>query len=197
MAEWIPIGKIVGAQGLKGEVRVYPDTDFPERFEDPGQRWLLQPGATEPQPIELKSGRLLPGKGLYVLKLGGITDRTQAEALRDCLLVVDERDRPQLDDDEYHVRDLLGLSVVDQVSQVLIGTVTDVIPAGNDLLQVELANPQTKAKTVLIPFVKAIVPIVDLTQQRIEITPPAGLIEGSVQPSLDESISTLPNEEPM
>jgi 16S rRNA processing protein RimM len=189
MAGWISIGKIVGAQGLKGEVRVYPDSDFPERFEEPGQRWLLSPGSTEPQPIELKSGRFLPGKGIYVLKLGGINDRNQAEALRDYVLVVSESDRPQLEEDEYHVRDLLDLQVFDQATQTLIGTVTDVIPAGNDLLQIELEKPSGKDTTVLIPFVKAIVPVVDLEQQRIEITPPAGLIEGYPQQSNNTSAS--------
>ncbi|HEY9659223.1 MAG TPA: ribosome maturation factor RimM, partial [Allocoleopsis sp.] len=38
---WLEIGKIVGVQGLKGEVRIYPNSDFPERFEQPGKRWLL------------------------------------------------------------------------------------------------------------------------------------------------------------
>lgn len=176
---WLEIGKIVGVQGLQGEVRVYPDSDFPERFEQPGQRWLLRPGATDPEPIELLSGRYLAGKGLYVLRLGGITDRTQAELLRDCRLLVPETDRPPLQEDEFHVLDLVGLPVFDQTTQQLVGTVTDIIAAGNDLLEVQLAaHPTAKRTTVLIPFVKAIVPVVDLADRRIEITPPPGLLEG-------------------
>jgi 16S rRNA processing protein RimM len=174
--EWLEIGKIVGVQGLKGEVRIYPNTDFPERFEQPGTRWLLRSGAAEPEPIDLISGRYLPNKGLYVVAFAGITDRTQAEQLRDCRLLVPESDRPELEADEYHVLDLLNLSVFDQATQTLIGTVTDVIAAGNDLLEVKLHTSKT-ASTVLIPFVKAIVPVVDLEQKRIEITPPPGLIE--------------------
>lgn len=177
-SEWIEIGKIVGVQGLKGEVRLYPDSDFPERFEQPGKRWLLRPGTTTPESIELISGRYLNGKGLYVLKLKGIDDRDQAEALRDSKLVVPESDRPSLEDDEFHVLDLLDLAVFDQVSQEHIGTVANVIAAGNDLLEVTLNEPRGKTSTVLIPFVKAIVPVVDLEQRRIEITPPSGLIEG-------------------
>ncbi|NJL35812.1 MAG: ribosome maturation factor RimM [Leptolyngbyaceae cyanobacterium RM2_2_4] len=171
---WLEIGKIVGVQGLKGEVRVYPNSDFPERFEQPGRRWLLRPGATEPEQIELVSGRYLNGKGLYVLQIKGIGDRTQAEALKDCRLLVPESDRPPLEEGEFHVSDLLGLKVFDQATQALVGTVVDVFAAGNDLLEVELS--ESGAKT-LIPFVKAIVPVVDLQQRRIEITPPAGLIE--------------------
>jgi 16S rRNA processing protein RimM len=169
---WLEIGKIVAAQGLKGELRVYPTSDFPERFETPGERWLLRPGASEPEPIELLSGRYLSGKRLYVICLAGITDRTQAEALRDARLMVPESDRPPLEEDEFHVLDLIDLPVYDQVTQTLIGTVTAVVPAGNDLLEVQKSD----GGKVLIPFVKAIVPIVDLVQRRIEITPPEGLV---------------------
>ncbi len=171
-SDWLEIGRIVAAQGLKGEVRVYPDSDFPERFQQPGQRWLLHPGATDPEPIQLLSGRYLANKGLYIVTFAGITNRDQAEALRDCRLLVPQTDRPTLEAGEFHVADLLGLAVFDQTTEALIGSVTEVIPAGNDLLEVTL----TDGSKVLIPFVEAIVPIVDLEQRRIEITPPAGLI---------------------
>lgn len=175
---YIEIGKIVAAQGLKGELRVYPNTDFPERFEQPGQRWLLRPHQTEPELIELISGRYLDGKGLYVIQLKGIHDRSAAEALKDCKLLVPASDRLELEEGEFHVADLIGLPVYDQASQELIGTVTDVIPAGHDLLQVAKVTPEgEQAKTILIPFVEAIVPIVDLDRQRIEITPPPGLLD--------------------
>lgn len=206
--EWLEIGTIVAPQGLDGEVRVYPNSDFPERFEEPGQRWLLRPGETEPQPIELLGGRYIEGKGLYVVELAGVEDRNQAEALRGCRLLVPESDRPVLGEDEYHVLDLIGLEVFNQTAQEVLGTVVDVIPAGNDLLEVKLNHPLpaispttdqlnelsvtqvtkagkkrklrqklSKPKTVLIPFVKAIVPVVDLEAGRIEITPPPGLLE--------------------
>lgn len=167
----LEIGKIVTAHGLKGEVRVYPNSDFPERFEVPGMRWMLRPGATEAEPIELISGYLLGGKGLYVLQLAGITDRTQAEALHGCKLLVPASERPALEAGEFHVADLIGLTVFDQATQALVGIVTNVLPAGQDLL--EVTREQGK---VLIPFVEPIVPIVDLEQGRIEITPPPGLI---------------------
>jgi len=175
---YLEIGKIVAAQGLKGELRVYPSTDFPERFEEPGQRWLLRPNRTAPEPIELLSGRYLDGKGIYVIQLKGICDRTAAEALRDCKLLVPDSDRLELEEGEFHVADLLGLSVYNQSTQELIGTVTDVIPAGHDLLQVTRSMPEGELdQQILIPFVEAIVPIVDLDQQRIEITPPPGLLD--------------------
>jgi 16S rRNA processing protein RimM len=193
---WLEIGKIVAPQGLSGEVRVYPQSDFPERFEVPGKRWLLRPGEAEPQPIELLTGRYINGKNLYVLKLAGVDNCDSAEELRGCKLLVPESDRPELGEDEYHVVDLIGLPVFMQESGELVGTVVDIIPAGNDLLDVELhqqegereregegetnnPNPKSKIKnpkSVLIPFVKAIAPVVDLENRRIEITPPPGLL---------------------
>ncbi|MBN3952117.1 MAG: ribosome maturation factor RimM [Nostoc sp. NMS7] len=177
---WLEIGKIVAPQGLSGELRVYPVSDFPERFEVPGKRWLLRSGDTEPQPIELLTGRYISNKNLYVIKLAGVVNCDQALALRGCKLMVPASDRPQLGEDEYHVLDLIGLEVFMQASGELVGTVVDIISAGNDLLEVKLDKSfatNKKQKTVLIPFVQAIAPVVDLPSGRIEITPPPGLLE--------------------
>lgn len=190
---FIEVGKIVAPQGLKGEMRVYPNTDFPERFLAPGKRWLLRPGSSEPQPITLLRGRYLDGKGLYVVQLEGINTITDAEGLRDSKLMVPEGDRPTLEDGEFHIPDLIGLEVFDQVTQTLVGTVISLIPAGNHLLEVQ--RPDPKASTVLIPFVMAIVPVVDLHRRRLEITPPIGLIDDlpihGVESDLEEATENL------
>ncbi len=175
---WLQIGKIVAAQGLQGGLRVYPDTDFPERFVLPGTRWLLRSQGDEPQSVELLHGRYIEGKGLYAIALAGIDTRNQAEDLRGCLLLVPESDRPILGEDEYHVLDLIGLEVFNQLTQEVVGKVVDVIAAGNDLLEVQpVAKVGTPAKNMLIPFVKVIAPVVDLENGRIEIIPPPGLLE--------------------
>jgi 16S rRNA processing protein RimM len=212
MSEWIEIGTIVAAQGLYGEVRVYPDSDFPERFIEPGKRWLLHPNQTEPEPIEFLGGRYIPGKGLYAVEIEGVEDREGAEALRGCKLFVEKGDRPYLEPDEFYVQDLFGMEVFNQLTGEILGKVSAIIPAGNDLLEVELNQTQPESaaaeteqpetvsvevehkdsrrkkrktprvkqpqtKKVLIPFVKEIVPIVDLEKGRIEILPPFGLLD--------------------
>jgi 16S rRNA processing protein RimM len=177
--DWIEIGKIVAPQGLGGELRVYPNTDFPERFVEAGTRWILRPGEKEPQPVELLGGRYLEGKNLYVIRLEGVSDRTSAENMRDCLLFVPIGDRLQLAPGEFHVMDLIGLSVFMQTSGQLIGTVVDLMPSGHDLLEVKLDDNFAEdkvGKTILIPFVMEIVPVVDLENRRIEINPPPGLL---------------------
>ncbi|MEG4404138.1 ribosome maturation factor RimM [Microcoleus sp. MON2_D5] len=147
MSEWIEIGKIVAAQGLDGEVRVYPDSDFPERFIEAGKRWILRPNKSEPEPIEFLGGRYIPGKGLYAVELEGVEDRDSAEALRGCKLFVEKTDRPYLESDEFYVQDLIGMEVFNQLTGEILGKVSDIIPAGNDLLEVEtnLTPPETVA----------------------------------------------------
>jgi 16S rRNA processing protein RimM len=173
LEDLIEVGKIVSAHGIRGEMRVYPNTDFPERFEKKGVRWLLRPGQAHAEEVRLTKGYFQDGKGLYVIQLQAVTDRNAAEALRGCTILVRKDDRPDLDEGEFHVSDLVGLSVYMQESQALVGEVVNVLFAGNDLLEVAIEGRKEPA---LIPFVEAIVPIVDLAKQRIEITPPPGLI---------------------
>lgn len=179
--EWLEIGIIVGAQGLKGQVRVKGTSDFPERFEIPGKRWLQSPKNTLPEEVELLQGYQVPGKNIYVINLKGVEDRTAAENLRGFKLLVSKSDRFPLEEDEYHVADLINLQVYNQQTGEIIGVVTDLYVAGNDLLKVKLFHAQTsspeKSAIVLIPFVKDIVPVMDLQNNRLEINPPAGLLD--------------------
>ena len=96
------VGKLVAAQGLKGELRVLPLSDFPERFTQAGARWLQR--RNDPaRPVELLGGRQLPGKELFVVRLAGIDSREAAEALVGEQLMVRSSDRPKLEIGRAHV----------------------------------------------------------------------------------------------
>ena len=140
----LEVGRLVSAQGLQGELRLNPLSDFPERFTVPGQRWLQ--GRTGPaKAVTLLSGRQLPGRELYVLRLEGVNDRSSAEALVGHALLVPASDRPPLAEGEFHLLDLVGLEVRLLADGGVIGRVTDLLHAGNDLLEVELAPDPTRA----------------------------------------------------
>ena len=180
--ELLVVGRVVSAQGLRGELRVNPMSDFPERFTRPGPRWLqTRDGAA--REVTLLSGRQLPGKELFVIQLEGVNDRSGAEALVGQELLVPAADRPKLARGEFHLLDLVGLEVrLLEESELqgklqpgrVIGTVKDLIHAGNDLLEVE---PAGGGAPLWIPFVEAIVPEVQLEAGWIGITPPPGLLD--------------------
>ncbi|MFM8935530.1 MAG: ribosome maturation factor RimM [Vulcanococcus sp.] len=174
--ELLVVGRIVAAQGLQGDLRVNPLSDFPERFTRPGRRWLSQRQGPA-QDVQLLSGRQLPGKELFVIRLEGVGDRSAAEALVGRELLVPSSDRPRLKRGEFHLLDLVGLEVrllqADGSPGSTLGRVRDLLHAGNDLLEVE----RPAGAPLLIPFVTAIVPRVELAEGWIGITPPPGLLE--------------------
>ncbi len=184
---WLEIGTIVAPQGLEGELRVLSVSDFPERFQKRGIRGIQGAQGGEIQEITLLRGRELPGKNVYVIKLEGVENREQAEALRGYKLWANKLEKPRLKADEYHVSELVNLEVYHHLTGEKIGVVVDIFWAGNDILAVQLeANlaPLKKKSSssdsearALVPFVKEIVPLVDLKAARIEISPPPGLLE--------------------
>lgn len=169
----LEVGRLVAAQGLNGELRALPLTDFPERFTSPGVRWLRSSQGAIRQ-VALLAGRRLPGKDLYVLRLADVDSRTAAEGLVGQTVLASAADRPPLGPGEFHWLDLEGLQVRLLADGSTIGTVKDLIHGGNDLLEVELREGNRR---VLIPFVEAIVPEVHLEEGWIGLAPPPGLLE--------------------
>lgn len=162
----ICVGAIAGAFGVKGEVRLKSFTATPKDIATYGPLETESGG----QSFTVKITRQI--KNGLAVRLSGISTKEAADALRGAQLFV-ARDRlPSLPDDEFYHADLIGLPVADTGGQPL-GTVIAVINNGSDDL-LELRAPGQK-QTVLLPFTKAVVPTVDLTQARIVADPPDGL----------------------
>ena len=170
--KWMSIGEIVAPQGLKGDIRIKPSSEFPERFTKPGKRWI-QKNNELPTEINLTKGKLIPGKSIYVLSIDGVSNRCSAEEIIGWKLVMPVDSRPMLNKDEYHYFDLIGLEARRGPQNIVIGYVTDLIKGGNDLLEIELIE----GKKVLVPFVKEIVPEIEITKNWLLINPPPGLFE--------------------
>ena len=170
--KWMSIGEIVAPQGLKGDIRIKPSSDFPERFTKPGTRWI-QKANEVPTEIKLIKGTLIPGKSIYILSIEGVSNRNSAEKIIGWNLVMPVDSRPSLAKNEYHYFDLIDIEVRRGPKKTLIGYVTDLIKGGNDLLEIELVE----GKKVLVPFVKEIVPEIDIKEKWLLINPPPGLLE--------------------
>ena len=173
--ELIVVGRIGRPQGIKGEVTVEVRTDDPDLRFVPGAVLVTEP--VERGPLTVDSSRQ---QGRYlVVAFAGCADRNSAELLRDTLLLVDVADLPPLaDEDEYYDSQLLGLTA-ELPDSALLGEVTDVLHLpGGDVLVVRRPH----GLEALVPFVKAIVPTVDLAAGRLVVTPPPGLLELSDPP---------------
>lgn len=163
--EKILIGKIVNVVGLKGEVKVYCYTDRKERFEELEHIWL------DEQVYDIQGVRYQGN--VAILKLKGIGDRNAAEAQRGKGVYMAESDLTELPEGTYYVRDLIGISVVDEMGKNL-GTVTDVIQnSAQDLYEVKTQD----GKKIWIPAVKEFVLGIHMEEKIMNVKLPKGLMD--------------------
>lgn len=166
----VVVGRIGRPHGIRGELAVEPRTDEPEARFAVGSVLITDPAAAGP--LTVNSVRW--HKDWLLVSFDGYADRTVAEGLRGVLLCVDTADLPEPEDpDEFHDHQLVGLAAVADDGEKLGEVVRVEHALGSDLLHVRL----TGGKTVLVPFVKAIVPEVDVAGGRVVLTPPDGLFD--------------------
>lgn len=164
------VGRIGRAHGVRGDVAVDVRTD------DPGHRFAAGSVlGTEPAdrgPLTVAGARMHSGR--LLVSFAGVSDRSGAAALRGLLLVADSATSPAPEDpEEYWDHQLVGLAAVTVAGEPL-GPVEQVLhPPGGDLLVVRRQD----AGELLIPFVRAIVPEVDLGAGRLVVDPPPGLLD--------------------
>lgn len=158
-ASLIAIGKAVAPHGVRGDVRVVPLTDYPERFETTRQ-------------VKLDDGRVLTVEGakfhkqFVLLKFRGLDDRNAIEFLRGKLLLVGRDELVKLPEGHYFIFEIVGLKVYDEAGTYL-GTVADVLATGaND---VYIAEKQPGEKPLLIPAIKEVVREIDVPGGRMTV----------------------------
>ncbi|MDU4959937.1 MAG: ribosome maturation factor RimM [Sporomusaceae bacterium] len=156
----IIIGKIVAPHGVRGDVRVNPLTDFPERF-----LTMKQVLAGE-QLLPLESAKM--HKQFLLLKFGGRDDRNAVEELRGRLLYVPRSETVPLPAGEYYIFDLIGMDVYTTDGRA-IGKVAEVLATGsNDVYVVE----RPSGRPLLVPALKTIVAELDTAAKRMVIADP-------------------------
>jgi 16S rRNA processing protein RimM len=163
----VTIGRIGRPHGVLGEVTVEVRTDEPDELFVPGAQISVGDN-----PMTITAFRWHNTRGL--MRLAGVDDRTDAEALRNLLIEVERADDAvPVEDDTFYDGSLLECGVED-LSGNPIGVVTDVVHVPEqDLLVVSTAV----GREIFVPFVAAIVPVVDIAARRIVIDPPPGLLE--------------------
>jgi len=156
------VGRIGRAHGILGEATIEVRSDDPDSRFAVGEK--LQ--SDEHGILTITSGRV--HNGVLLLGFAGYTDRNQIEKLRNTLLYADvDIDQVREDADDYHVLQLIGCRAYLESGE-LFGEVTDVINLpGQDLLAIKTPTFET-----LIPFVRQLVPIVDVVAKRVVVIPP-------------------------
>jgi 16S rRNA processing protein RimM len=183
---WTWLARIRRFQGRKGEVFADLLTDFPEKFAERKQLWLLSGAspvagggasartATAPREVELIAQ--WPHKGGIVLHFAGIDSITAAETLKGMIVAIPRAKRAALDEDEVYVGDLIGCTLVDVAGAepVTVGEIEEVDRSSGP---VALLVVQGEAGEVLVPFAKSYLRKIDLKAKRVEMALPEGLVE--------------------
>jgi 16S rRNA processing protein RimM len=161
------VGRIGRVHGVRGEVTVEVRTDSPEDRFQVGTKIDTDPSKFGPLTITGQRWH----NGILLLTFDGVSDRGAAEKIKNVLLMADV-DIAESDADEFHVQLLIG-STIELIDGTVLGTIDDVLTTkGQNLLSFMRGGKQ-----VLIPFVKAIVPTVDIAARKVVITPPEGLLD--------------------
>lgn len=158
LSPYLQIGQVLRPQGVRGQVKIRPDTDDPSRFAALDKVYVLSDGAYAPVPFSFDASR----DGFVFGTLDNAASREQAEAQRDIVLYIDRENAVPLDDDRFFITDLVACSAEDEQGEV-IGTIKDVVqlPA-NDVLVLS-----TDKGEMLLPFLNKVVMRVDVAGGRI------------------------------
>ena len=174
LMEKIKIAEIVNVVGLKGEVKLYHYSDYRERFEELDEIIVTRKGIDRTFEIE----KVRYQGDMVILKLKGIDDRNQAEALKQSDVSITENDLRELPEGTYYLRDLIGMKVIDSGEYGEIGIIKDVIQ--NTAQDVYVVS-QENGREVLIPAVKDFIKNVDMGNRVVTTSLIPGFIDEGIE----------------
>lgn len=168
MEQLLQVGVITQTHGVRGEVKVFPTTDDPERFLDL-KKVLLDTGK-ETLPLEVQSVKFF--KQFVILKFKGIDNINDIERYKRCPLLVTREDAVELEEDEFFIADMIGMNVETDDGKAF-GTLKDVMETGaNDVYVIE----SEEHGEVLVPAIKECVLDVNIEEQKMIIHLMDGLV---------------------
>jgi len=193
-ADWVWLARIRRPQGRKGEVFAEILTDFPEKFVERRQVWLLPEGIVRPpgrpasgtpsgggaesrlpRPIHLRHHWL--HKGGIVLHFDGVESISDAEKLVTTIVAIPREERAPLAEGEVYIADLTGCELIDVAkpdAPALVGEIEDV---ERDVGPVPILVVHGAKGEVLVPFAKSYLRRIDLDAKRVEMALPEGLVD--------------------
>ncbi|HEV2783488.1 MAG TPA: ribosome maturation factor RimM [Actinophytocola sp.] len=166
------VGRVAKAHGVTGELAVEVRTDEPSARFAVDATLIAQLRDRTRRPLTVSAAR--PHSGRLLVRFAEVATRDVAETLRGALLLVEAADLPPSDDpDEFYDHELEGLAAV-LADGTPVGDIREVVHSpGGELLVLQRPD----GAEVLVPFVRAIVPQVDVAARRVVLDPPEGLLD--------------------
>lgn len=171
MTEYLNVGKIVNTHGIRGEVRVISQTDFPEQRYQKGAKLTLFRNGKAPLDLTVSGHR--KHKNFDLLTFEGYPNINDVEPFRDGILKVAEEFLIDLEENEYYYYEIIGLNVIDEQGKTL-GKIKEILsPGANDVWVVQRKGQ----KDALIPYIESVVKDIDLDANEVHVEIPEGLLD--------------------
>ena len=169
MSDRIAVGVIRKAHGIRGEASVEPWTDSAERFEELDAVTLVSPDESQTREVRIEGVRAHGERAL--VKFSGVETPEDVQLLQNWTVEIPESEARELEEDEYFLHELVGLTLIDQQGRER-GTVIDVIEGGGGVL---LNVKRADGKTFEMPFAAELCTKIDLEAKQIVVSIPQGL----------------------
>lgn len=171
--KWYTVGKIVNTHGIRGDVKVLPQTDFADqRFASGSKLLMVNEESGESREVKIVSSR--EQKNVYLIKLDGFNNINDVEKFKGWLLKISETEQGELEEGQYYYHQIIGCAVVTEDGEEL-GTISEILsPGANDVWVVD--RPKSKGKQLLLPVIDEVVLDVNITDKRVTVRLMEGLI---------------------
>lgn len=153
----IIIGKIGAAHGVRGDMKVYPLTDFPDRFN------TIKKAFIDDKEINIISTRYQ--NNFVVMKVKGVNSREEVARYTNKLLKINRSDVPPLNEGEYYSFDIIGLKVINQ-DDIVLGEIIEILKTGSNDVYI---TKTPEGKQLLIPALKKVVTEINIEDDFMKV----------------------------
>lgn len=166
------VGKIVNTHGIRGELKILSQTDFPElRYAKGSKLIIIEPEGDRRVEAEVEAAR--EHKGMFMVRFKGWDNINQVEKYKGWLVKVQEEELADLEEDEYYYHEIIGCQVVTADGEAL-GEISEILAPGANHVWV-IKRP--KGKDLLLPVIDEVVRNVDVEARRVTVELMEGLLE--------------------
>ncbi|GJM83397.1 ribosome maturation factor RimM [Paenibacillus sp. HMSSN-139] len=167
----LSVGKIVNTHGIRGELRVLLQTDFPEvRFAPKNRLLIIHPETGERLEVTVQTAR--PYKQMYIVKFAEYSHINEVEPFKGCDLKVSKAESVELPENEYYFHEIIGCQVVSDEGEDL-GQIVEILrPGANDVWVAKLPN----GKQLLLPVIDDVVLDVNVKEKVVKVHVMEGLL---------------------